>query len=672
MTHKALNQLSSNQLQKILAYRNIKRGNYQTPIPQRSLETPEVISPKDSETKFNPLESLKSFHRGASNALTFGFMPKVVGAIGSPIAKLLNPEMSWGEAYAHGRDKSRLHDIESQKENPKSFLTGEVVGSLGLPFPVKTLKGVAGLAGAYGAAHGLGSNDEGQPLSFGSNDILSALYGGATGVALGGATHAATKLASPVIAPLFKKVPDQYKELVMHYKKPASKEVLEAIKIAKKNKTPFTEGQYTRSRKQLNLEENAAQGLLGDKDQIKIQNLYRMQKERFPERIEEIKSELGGPLPEKGTAAKELVDDITKTALDERKLINQAYDEAANQVGAIKTNKLQDIPNLIRKDLESNIIYEDDIPKVKTALGSLDRMINKGDELPFQQIESWRKGLNRTIYESEQGGQSKYALNEIKNKFDNYLDDIVENALKTGDKQVLDKFKTARSLNAQWAKKYHPEHPSEFGKTFLKKIIDNARYSKEAYTDEMLVNEMLGLNKLGFSQQSAAIVKEVKNLFPNADQLIKAEVTHRLFSGNPKSFSTNLYKFKKDSPTLAKAVYTDKDMQTLEDAAKYANMLFSKPISEMNPSGTADRWWSFLESKIPYLNIIKPSRIETNQATIHKNLMKGSYSDQNVPKIPQALANVYSTNIMDNIINNEDRLANLSGRQLESILNKRR
>ena len=666
MKNKPLNQLNSNELREILAYRNSK----QTPIPQRALETPEVTTPLNPDTTFNPLES---FHRGASNALTFGFMPKVVGAVGSPIAKLLNPEMSWSEAYAHGRDKSRMHDIESSKQNPKSYLGGEIAVSLGLPFPVKTLKGVAGLSGAYGAAHGLGSNDEGKPLSLSANDALGALYGGTTGAALGSGAHLATKLASPIIAPLFQKVPEKYKELVMHYKKPASKEIQEAIEIAKQNKTPFTEGQLTRNRNQLLVEENAAQGYYGDNDQRRMLDFYKRQKERFPERIEEIKSELGGSLPNKGVAARELVDDITTTALNERKVINQAYDEAANQVGAIKTNKVKDIPNLIRKDLESNVIYEDDIPKVKTILGSLDKMINKSDKLPFQQIESWRQGLNRTIYESEQGGQTRYALNDIKSRFDNYLDDIVEEALKTGDELVLNKFKTARSLNAQWAKKYHPEHKSEFGKTFLKKIIDNARYSETPYTDEMLVNEILGVSKLGFSQQSAAIVKEVKSLFPKADQLIKAEVTHKLFGDNPASFSTNLDKFKKDNPTLAKTVYTKEDMQALEDAAKYTHMMFSKPISGTNPSGTADRWWSILKSKIPYLkdtSFLSP--IKTNEVKIHKSLMKGTAADQYVPKIPQALSNVYSTSIINNMINNEDRLANLSGKQLESILNKRK
>jgi hypothetical protein len=114
-------------------------------------------------------------------------------------------------------------------------------------------------------------------------------------------------------------------------------------------------------------------------------------------------------------------------------------------------------------------------------------------------------------------------------------------------------------------------------------------------------------------------------------------------------------------------------MQALEDAAKYTHMMFSKPISGTNPSGTADRWWSILKSKIPYLkdtSFLSP--IKTNEVKIHKRLIKGTPADQYVPKIPQALSNVYSTSIIDNMINNEDRLANLSGKQLESILNKRK
>ena len=353
MSENILSQYSSAELRAILDSRKAKRG-YQTPIPQGALETPEVTTPLNPDTTFNPLES---FHRGASNALTFGFMPKIVGAVGSPIAKLLNPEMSWSEAYAHGRDKSRMHDIESSKQNPKSYLGGEIAGSLALPFPVKTLKGIAGLSGAYGAAHGLGSNDEGKPLSLSANDALGALYGGTTGAALGSGAHLATKLASPIIAPLFQKVPEKYKELVMHYKKPVSKEIQEAIEIAKKNKTPFTEGQYTQDRKKLNLEENAKLGHLGEADQARVKNLYQIQQERFPQRIAEIKGELGGSLHNKGVAARELVEDITNTALDERKFINQAYEEAANQTGVLKANKLQDISKLIRKDLESNVIY---------------------------------------------------------------------------------------------------------------------------------------------------------------------------------------------------------------------------------------------------------------------------------------------------------------------------
>lgn len=82
-----------------------------------------------------PPSELESFGRGAANGVTFGFAPAIAGAIGGSkdyLSQMLDsPEKlkDFIDYYRSQRDQYKAGDIAANKENPKSYLGGEVLGS---------------------------------------------------------------------------------------------------------------------------------------------------------------------------------------------------------------------------------------------------------------------------------------------------------------------------------------------------------------------------------------------------------------------------------------------------------------------------------------------------------------------------------------------------------------
>ena len=251
---KSLNNLSLEQIDRLIAKKQAQQNvAQQAQLPRASKK--------------------ESFGRSALESATLGFAPKIAGALGALGARTLRPELfenqSFGETYQQARNLEREKLQQAQQANPLTSLAGGLTGALALPFPAKTIKGASALGGLYGAGYGLGKSDYGQPGSINTEDIISALSGGATGAALGGATQGLVNQFFPV-------------------KNAIKPEVQKNIELSQKYNVPLTKGQLTQNPQELLKEETFKLGKRGTASQEAIDKFEEVQRTQFDKALEKI------------------------------------------------------------------------------------------------------------------------------------------------------------------------------------------------------------------------------------------------------------------------------------------------------------------------------------------------------------------------------------------------
>lgn len=171
------------------------------------LELEKAKALSSSKAEIAPSE-LESFGRGAAQGATLGFRDELAGAIKSPSGAAKKAAAYFGydagsdkdiEEYLKERDASRLLDESAQKSNPKSFLGGNLTGSLAtLAVPgLGATKGATALnalkAGGLGATMATGSSKAEDTEGLAKDAALGA------GIGAGGSI-VAEKVISPALS----------------------------------------------------------------------------------------------------------------------------------------------------------------------------------------------------------------------------------------------------------------------------------------------------------------------------------------------------------------------------------------------------------------------------------------------------------------------------------------
>lgn len=564
-----------------------------------------------------------SFGRGALDAATFGTFPKIAGYIGS----LLRPEFSYEEL----RDTMREQNAAAAEANPYSNFAGNIAGSAFLPFPAKSIGSAAKLGALYGGAYGLGSSDAGETGTINAEDVANA----AASAALGGVTAGA---GYGLLNKLLGK------------KNPPNQEVVDRLSLSEKFDIPLTRGEALNDPTVFLQEEAALQGRLGNKNQKDITDFNTNRLAKYKQEVADLRSNIGGnnEYIEKGGNISNAIENIKDKAMAQREQYSKLYQEATEGITKINTDDFNLFQQNVAKDLADSILTPDNVPTTYGELNSLKNIIDKnaGSEIDFKQLEAWRQGLNRSYRSSMKTGneQEAYALSQVKNKFDGFMDGVIENTLKEGDFNALKKFKEARGLASEWHKKYTAKNPTEYGKKFLQDIIDNKRLSDTPYTNEQIVNKIFGTSELGFKPEAAAIIKELKGaLNPKEFFDIKIEAGHKLLAPllkdtpNVTTYNNNLRKFLHGNPTLTKTLFDKKEIKDLIDIGELGKTMFTRQKSTINPSGTAQVILDSLK-KNKYTQFIGNlfDRVQLDQNKIKTEALRGSKENITMPYVGAA------------------------------------
>jgi hypothetical protein len=630
-------------------------------IPPSSPKEPE-ITPKKSSA----LDTAGHAALGGLHGVSYGAYPKAVGAAGAAIYSMLGDKnipkelrnLTWEQRQDLIRDMSRKADIEASERSPLAYGAANIAGSLAAPTPLKGI-GLAGAlkkGAAYGAAYGAGTTDTGL-----SDTATSAGMGALTGAPLGAAGH----YLSSAISPLAKRLPKTLRDLVAKNRQKPNQEALDILALAEKEGIPLSEAQVTKDFGKAWQEEEARLGKRGIAEQIRSKNLANIQKEKLAEYMTNIESQVGGRFTEKGAHAREGLSKITDAALEEKKAIKEAYDIAKLNISSVSRDDVKVLPRAIRQNLEDEVIHS---PIAQQKVKFLNDMIKKSEDLPLNRMEMWRKGVNRSLREVPRGGEDEAGLTLVKREYDKWLDEVIQKSLNNGDEAALEQFKKARSLRAEFGKKYSASHSNEFGKKFVAEMIDITEKAPSTLTNENVVNRAFGASKLGFDKGAANVVMEIEKLSPEAGQQFKLEATRKilapLFEGEAVRYSNNLKDLLKNQPALMRSIFTTDQITQLKDAGRLGMSIHVPPKSRINPSGSAHGLIAKSWGKIMDLPVIKhawevvrPTAIESSPDILRKKILSTPLVEQKTPLVPRALSQIGTTTIMDSMIDNKERLS---------------
>ena len=425
---------------------------------------------------------LESATRGAFDTATFGFMPKISGAIGAGIAKISRPDLFQDEKfldiYHRARDQLREQNAEAFEQNPYSYGAGGLAGAFFNPVSrlaptVATTSGRMARGAGLGALYGTGMTDAGEPLSIEPSNIRdvagSAVIGGAAEYALPPILRGAG-YAARALTPSF---------------------VKEGVVNAGKN----------------------IASVWGAKPQVP-NALTVFQPQQISQEQRAIQ-ELTKPIMdfEKGELAAPGISKIQQAEVIAREKAGSAFDIAKSRIGSLDIKEIKKFAPQMKEALVAESIDPSTHQKTYAYLKTFNNILNK--EAPkdaigidFQRMEGWRKQLGKAITR-ESDEAEKYGMIQLKNGYDNFLNNNIERAMLSGDSKILDQYKQARNGWANYKQTYTADHKDEYGKKFIQDIIRNGR-SDEPYSNEMIANKIFGTNKIGFKPQSLNIIKELK------------------------------------------------------------------------------------------------------------------------------------------------------------------
>lgn len=459
---------------------------------------------QDGDVRFNS-SLLDAGATGVAQGLTFGFSDEIQAGLQSGFGLLSD----FDETH-----KNVTAEMEAaRKKYPWLFFGGELAGGVtnaaglvksGLSASAKfagsklgTRIGAAAGDGALaGAAFGAGSGD-------GLKDRRKrAVTGGIIGAATGPFVEAAGNQVAKIFS---KKVPG-----------PGSK----AVELADEFSIPLTRGQATGDVKQQAFEQAALNEAKGEKAGKILRDFAESQRIAISDAGEDLGEQFGRgeklieAVDDAGRIVRDSISDLARTLKDDG---NAAYNAVGGRDATIAASAVRDLPNRVKGALgvTDDILDPSIAPVATRAQKLISDFAAKADGdvvgVSIHGMERLRQGLNRL--KAAPGTTDAMAMKEVKEGFDAWLDDTVDNALFSGDPRVLNDLKNARGIWSRYLGMVRPKAKDDAGHV-IEKFAQRDVDAVEA------INWMIGSTNFGASGRPVRVVKRVKDIFgPESEQV---------------------------------------------------------------------------------------------------------------------------------------------------------
>ncbi len=369
----------------------------------------------------------------------------------------------------------------------------------------------------------------------------------------------------------------------------------------------LTQGQTTGNQKQLRLEDDMLTGRAGDEAQDVMIAHRNKVNQQITDASDDVQMGLGGDRIESKAQAGGIIKEGIR---DAERIADDAVGEAYEAVGdaALSPEGFVGLFQGMRNSIRDRVKF----PRIETASGTpgtkaLESRISEtikffkrnGVRLKTQHIkrlEVVRKSIKGYI-DTAANSTDRRNMMEIRNAFDQYLDDAVKKGLMEGDTEALNALKSARGLFKEYAQKFRPQPTKTKGGRTLPdragNFIDDIISADPS--DTQVVNSLFGSGQAFGKDVSLAMVKRFKQILGDGDgwNAVRQAAFKRLLKTDGKNVidpSRTLTSFNKalnDSPELMKEIFTSQEISTMAKFFTHIQRTRTDIIrGRVNPSGS--------------------------------------------------------------------------------------
>lgn len=341
---------------------------------------------------------------------------------------------------------------------------------------------------AYGAAFGAGAGEGAEDRV---QDAMSgAALGGVAGGVLSGIGHGISKLRGA-------RQPDTINA------------AREAVEQADQFDIPLSRGQATGDIRQQAFEQSAAADALGSNVGRRARDFFDRQRQAVTEAGEGVATDVGGGrrLVESAQDASDVVGDaLRQRATGLRSAADDAFAAAERGNASIHVDAVQGLQQRVVDALADEIV-PDNFGTLRGVIDRVNRLANR-EGFPEGAVGvHWREieRVRRTIT-AQRGGTPDEGrlLGKVRQTYDEWFQDAIDNALFEGDAATLDSLKEARGL---WSR-YMALTAKRMGDPSSR--ILNAITKGDASANET-ANALFGVSRIGARGVSVQLAKRLRN-----------------------------------------------------------------------------------------------------------------------------------------------------------------
>lgn len=398
---------------------------------------------------------------------------------------------------------------------------------------------------------------------------------------------------------------------------------------------PLTLGQRTQNLRQLNFEDKARQGTMGESAQKVMREHDELAKRKTGEAIEGMQERLSDPLsrsalPDEQAAGQLIREQVQAEASTLDEAIDAAY-QAVRDAGPpvrIRTEGVLGLATATRQALKDRILARRLTPLTMDAIKDLVKLHKLAGrprkpgpritKLTLTEVEKYRRMLNSSIAKAKEAlkpgdkSQDAAALGIMKEQLDNWIDDLFDQGLMDGDPNTLTLLKDARALRREYGKKFQEDNVGNVvARTIGKMIHWDA-------TNQDIVDWIIGVGQYGGKNTSVPMVRKLKEIFannPDGWNAVREAAFMRMIYGPkqlqrealaPQRMANNLREYLKGRQReLTQELFSPEEIGQLAQFEDHIRKRIM-PASEANPSRTSHE---LIKSIQQMMRIIVPGSV---------------------------------------------------------------
>lgn len=369
---------------------------------------------------------------------------------------------------------------------------------------------------------------------------------------------------------------------------------------------PLSKGQATGDFGQIAFEESARKGGRGPGATRVMRDFSATQQDA----VREAARGLGGK-----TASADLTDagDIIRQGVIGRRdaaksAINEAYSTAKGAGATIDVNAVPNFARAVIRNLPDEVTQpgvfssqqtiKELYPKTAIILDDLaqtqQRLAQAKDVtgIDFRDFERLRSRITQAAADAK--GRDKYALQQMRSGLDDWIEEAGINALASGDEAVIESFKNARQLRAQFGRLFEKGGSDDLAGRIVEDIVN------KDMSAEQVVNTVFGAGDIGATKASLATTKRLKEILgpdsPEWQAMRDAamfKVLRKGFGVSGQDYAPGALKTALDKALdgpgkeVMQELYTPEELLRMREFRAVVQRIIP-PKDAVNPSGTAD------------------------------------------------------------------------------------